>query len=726
MNQNNLEKLSGLIERITFYSEETGFCVLRVKVKGYSDLVVVVGSIPNVTAGEWLNAEGNWHIDSNYGQQFKAEILKTTQPDTIDGMEKYLGSGLIKGIGKHFAGRLVKAFGKDVFDIIESSPDKLLCVDGIGKTRQNMIISAWNEQKSVREIMIFLHSHGVSTSKAFRIYKQYGNEAIKKVNEDPYCLARDIWGIGFKTADKIAESIGIEKESDLRARAGIEFVLFELTNEGHCAYPEKDLIQKSIEMLEISEEIIKKALDYLIDTERLVKNTEFKDKELIYLVSIDRAEEELSKILLELFQGKHPCPEINVNDAVEWVENKTRLIFAQAQKQAIEMALKSKVLIITGGPGVGKTTIVNSIIQIFKAAKLNTVLCAPTGRAAKRLSETTGMEAKTIHRLLKFDPAMYKFRHNEENPLEGNIFVIDECSMIDLVLAYQVIRAIPKDAALILIGDVDQLPSVGAGCVLKDIINSNAIPVCRLTEIFRQASKSNIITNAHRINRGEYPFYPRSKVEDPQMSDFYFIEAKNPDNGVFILSSLIKDHIPAKFGFDPLDEIQVLTPMQRGKLGARNINMVLQEALNPTGDYIQRYGWTFRVNDKVMQVKNNYDKDVFNGDIGRITQINDENNEIIVKYYDKEVIYDFNELDELVLAYAMTIHKSQGSEYPAVIIPIHTQHYIMLQRNLLYTAVTRGKKLVILLGMIKAIAIAVNKIDSNNRITGLKDRLIKK
>ena len=723
MQSNNLEKIAGLIERVTFHSEESGFCVLKVKVKGHKDFVSIIGNIPNITAGEWLNAEGQWIIDSNYGQQFKAETLNTCKPNTLDGMEKYLGSGLIKGIRKQFANRLIKAFGKQVFEIIENKPEKLLSVDGIGKNRQQMITKGWAEQKAVREIMIFLHSHGVSTSRAFRIYKKYGDDAIEKVKENPYQLAHDIWGIGFKTSDSIAQSLGIEKHSDIRARAGIEHVLFELTNEGHCAYPELKLIKKAVKMIEIPEDIIKDAIWYLIEEKRLIKDSKIKDEDLIYLASMNYTEKELAKILTELEEGKHPCPEVNIETAVKWVEKKVNLKLANAQKHAVKMAVKSKVLVITGGPGVGKTTLVNSILQIFKEKSLDTVLCAPTGRAAKRLTETTGLEAKTIHRLLEFDPATYQFKHNKDWPLKGDVFVVDESSMIDLTLAYQIIQAIPKHACLLLVGDVDQLPSVGAGNVLKDIIDSEVIPVCRLTEVFRQASKSNIITNAHRINKGIYPEFPRKKLENPRDSDFYFIESNEPENAIELIPKLIKEHIPQKFGFNPLEEIQVLTPMQRGKLGARNINTLLQEALNPKGDEVQKYGWTFRIGDKVMQTQNNYDKDVFNGDIGKIIDIDQEERELKVKY-DKQVSYDFNELDELVLAYAMTIHKSQGSEYPAVIIPVHTQHYLMLQRNLLYTAVTRGKKLVILIGNFKALGMSVKRIESNKRITTLKENIM--
>jgi len=719
----NLEKINGLIERVTFHSEETGFAVLRVKISGHRDLITVVGTLASVTAGEWLEAEGRWMVDSQHGQQFKSELLKTTHPNTAEGIKKYLGSGLIKGIGPHSAERLVKKFGKNVLDVIERFPRRLLEIEGIGPVRYRRIREAWDQQKSIREIMIFLHSHGVGTSRAFRIYKTYGNEAIAKIKENPYRLASNIWGIGFKTADDLALKIGIVKDSDIRARAGVGHILNELTEDGHCAYPRDGLVERTVKILEIPMEIVERALEYELQEKRLVKRNQG-ERELIYLASLDLSERFLVHNLLALKQEKQYYPQIDSAKAIEWVEKQLGFSLAKGQQEAVQQALEQKVVVITGGPGVGKTTLVNAIVKIFLAKKLKVVLCAPTGRAAKRLYEATGLEAKTIHRLLEFDPALGKFNRNHEKPLNGDVFIVDETSMIDLVLAYQLVRAIPPSAALIIVGDVDQLPSIGPGCVLRDIINSGVITVCFLTEIFRQAAQSSIITNAHRINSGLLPQWPQGKVESPKDSDFYFIEAEEPEKGVDIIKRLFKEKIKGQFGFNPLEDIQVLTPMLRGELGSRNLNLVLQEAINPAGDSIQRYGWTFRTGDKVMQIVNNYDKDVFNGDIGRIISFNHEEKELLVRFEDREIIYDFEELDELVLSYAITIHKSQGSEYPCVIVPIHTQHYQLLQKNLLYTAVSRGRKLVVLVGTKKALHIAVNRIESSKRVTSLKARLI--
>ncbi len=718
------EALAGLIERVTFHNEESGFGVLQVKVRGMKDLVTVLGTLPEVKAGEWIDAQGRWAIDREYGRQFRAVLLRTAPPNTAEGMRKYLASGLIKGIGPAMAGRLVDAFNIAVFDVIEQTPEKLLEVAGIGKGRQSKIVSAWNDQKAVREIMVFLHGHGVSTSRAFRIFKTYGEQSIEKVKEDPYRLARDIWGIGFKTADQIAEKLGIGKQSDLRARAGVEFVLHELTENGHCAFPRTGLSQKAQVMLGIPPEIIEAAIEHGLTEKRLVEDTDEKDEPLVYLAPYEAAERKLAENLTGLSRGLHPCPPIDVAKAVAWVERRIGFTLAAAQREALGLATQSKVMVITGGPGVGKTTLVNSIVQVLKTKGLELVLCAPTGRAAKRMSETTGVEAKTIHRLLEFDPAGGGFKRSHDNPLEGDVFVVDEMSMVDLMLAHQLVRAVPPHAVLILVGDVDQLPSVGPGSVLRDVIDSDMVPVCRLTEVFRQAAQSSIITNAHRINRGQQPLYPQGKVQDVRGSDFYFFPAEEPEQAVAEVIRLVRDAIPKHFDFHPLDDVQVLTPMQRSEIGARNLNLLLQGALNPTGPSVAKFGWNFRVGDKVMQTVNDYEKDVFNGDMGRIASVDEVEQEVEVRYEGRVVTYDFNELDELQPSFAVTIHKSQGSEYPVVVVPIHTQHYMMLQRNLLYTAITRGKKLVVLVGTKKAVAMAVKRTESQKRITTLRRRLV--
>lgn len=716
------ESLTGLVERITFQSEESGFCVLQVHVRGHRDLCAVVGSCPAVSVGEWLTATGRWAIDAKFGQQFKADQIRTSAPDTADGIKRYLASGLIKGIGPELASRLVAAFHKEVLSIIEKSPERLLEVEGIGPTRQKLISVAFKAQKVVREIMVFLHSHGVSSARAFRIYKTYGEEAISKVQEDPYCLARDIRGIGFKTADQIAMNLGIGPQSALRARAGVEFTLQGLTDEGHCAYPRRELAQKASDLLNISAEAIEDAVSFGVSSGRLAEHPGPEDRPLIYLSALDYAEKRLTWNLREISRGRHPLPPLNAEKAADWAEKKVGLKLAPTQREALARAVHSKVMVITGGPGVGKTTLVNAILKVFQAKGLRVVLCAPTGRAAKRLSETSGTEAKTIHRLLAFDPATMGFKHDAAHPLKGDLFVVDEASMLDLVLCHQLVRAIPKSAALLFVGDMDQLPSVGPGCVLRDIIESGTLPVIRLTEIFRQATQSAIITNAHRINQGLSPLFPEAfRKENP--SDFYFVKAEEPGDGVARVIKLVTESIPRRFGFDALEDIQVLSPMQRGELGARNLNLMLQEALNPFALGVTRFGWTFRAGDRVMQTVNDYDKDVFNGDIGRVSGLDMQQQELRVRFDEREVTYSFSELDELALAYATTIHKSQGSEYPAVVVPIHTQHYVMLQRNLLYTAITRARKLVVVVGTSKALAIAVKRVSSRRRITTLKERL---
>ena len=719
-----VERLSGAVERVAFHNDESGFCVLRVQPRGRRETVTVVGTLPEVREGEWLEAEGAWHVDPRHGEQFRAQTLRTAAPDTVLGLERYLSSGLIEGIGPKLAERLVQRFKTDILEIIEKQPRKLLSVEGIGPGRLARIRQAWAEQKNVRQIMVFLHTHGVSTDRAFRIYKTYGPAAIDMVRSDPYRLARDIRGVGFKTADQIAASLGIARRSVLRARAGVEHVLQELTNDGHCAYLRAGLVDRCERLLSIPAAVIDTAIDQAVEAERLIRSPAGGRRgELVYLAPLHRAEAGLAADLLRLARGAHPCPRIDVGKAIEWVQKRTRLTLAPEQRKAVELATRAKVLVITGGPGVGKTTLVNAILKILQAKGLKVSLCAPTGRAAKRLSETTGMPAKTIHRLLAYEPVTGQFKHHAGNPLDGDAFVVDETSMLDVVLAHQVIRAIPSHAALLLVGDVDQLPSVGPGCVLRDVIDSGAVAVCRLTEVFRQAAQSHIITNAHRVNCGKMPILPKARRGAETASDFYFVRADEPEKGQELILRLVTERIPQRFGFDAVNDIQVITPMRRGVLGARNLNLVLQRELNSSGPAIERFGWTYRAGDKVMQTINNYDKDVFNGDIGRIAALDEQQREIRVRFDGRLVRYDPRELDELALSYAITIHKSQGSEYPAVVVPIHSQHYILLQRNLLYTAITRSRRLLVLVGTERAIGLAVRRATARERVTQLKDRL---
>jgi exodeoxyribonuclease V alpha subunit len=681
--------------------------------------VTVTGTVPTVNPGEWMAGDGEWFTDPRHGRQFKAEKMRMSKPDTLEGIEKYLASDLVKGIGKGYAKKLVQTFGRDVFDVIENSSGKLLKVEGIGKQRKDNIKKAWDEQKSVRSIMSFLFSHGISTTRAFRIHKIYGDKAIEIVQRDPYCLARDIRGIGFLIADQIAMKLGIAKDSDLRARAGIEYMLGELTASGHCAYVRNDLLSKTAALLEIDLEIIERALDHSIENKRLIQRTDFQGRDLVYLPKLYFAEIELAKKMRLLEKGKHPCPPIDFNKALDWVQKKNGIELANAQRNALKTAVESKVMVITGGPGVGKTTLVNSVLMVLKAKKMRVSLCAPTGRAAKRMAETTGMDAMTIHRLLKFNPGTGGFVHNGENPLELDVLIVDESSMIDVVLASQLMDAVPLHAAVVIVGDSDQLPSVGPGKVLQDIIRSKVIPVGHLNEVFRQAASSRIVTNAHQINNGKAPEFP----EEGESSDCYFVEADDPEKALALVGKMVKQSIPKKFRFDPMEDIQILTPMQKGDLGARNLNVTMQSLLNPRGDQVERFGVVYRVGDKVMQTENDYDKDVYNGDIGRIKAIDNEASELVVDFDGRRVVYDFRELDELVLSYAITIHKSQGSEYPCVLIPMHTQHFVLLQRSLIYTALTRAKKLVIILGTKKALNLAITRAESRDRITTLAERL---
>lgn len=715
-----VESLSGLIERVTFFNEENGFAVVKVKAKGQRDLVTVVGALPSVSAGEWLTAEGQWVRDAQFGLQFRADIIKSTPPTTLEGIEKYLGSGMVKGIGPVYAKKLVAKFGDKIFEVIENQSGRLEEVDGIGPMRRGKIKAAWADQKVIRQIMVFLHSHGVSTSRAVRIYKTYGEKAIERVRANPYLLANEIHGIGFKTADQIAKRVGIAHDSLMRASAGLEHVLGEAMSAGHCALPVRVLKDESVRLLTVEEKLVDQALERTLAAGDLALES-IGEEELIFLPRIKAAEDYVATLIRTLAKSSPTYPPIDIPKALEWFERKSNLNLAPSQREAVKQALGSRVLVITGGPGVGKTTIVNAILQILRAKKVQCALCAPTGRAAKRLFETTGIEAKTIHRLLEARGAG-AFARNEGNPIECGLLVVDECSMVDLPLMHRLLRAFPASGNLLLVGDVDQLPSVGPGMVLRDLIESGVIPVARLTEVFRQAADSKIITSAHQINSGRLP----DLAEKGADSDFYFVERPEPEQIAETLIEMVKTRIPTKFKFDAIRDVQVLAPMNRGSLGIRELNASLQNALNPARPnepWVEKFGWQFRVRDKVIQTENNYDKDVFNGDIGQIRKIDPEQREVVVQYDNREVTYDYGELDEVSLAYAITIHKSQGSEFPAVVIPLATQQFVLLQRNLIYTGVTRGKKLVVVVGQQKALAIAVKNNRTERRYSGLLARL---
>jgi exodeoxyribonuclease V alpha subunit len=711
--------LAGLVERVTYHNAENGFCVLRIKARGHRELITVVGHAAVIAAGEWVTASGEWVNDHTHGQQFRTRFMRTSAPTSVDGIEKYLGSGMIRGIGPVYAKKLINAFGEKVFDIIEAEPDRLREVTGIGEVRARRITEGWAEQKIIREIMVFLHSHGVGTARAVRIFKTYGSDAIQVMTENPYRLASDIRGIGFKTADAIAMKLGIEKAAMIRVRAGISYALTEAMDEGHCGLPTEELVPLAVKLLEVDKELALTALNL-----ELADGTVIADRvgetPCIFLGGLYRAEQIIAERLQRLINGKLPWPYIDPEKALPWIEKKTGLSLAESQVTAIRLALISKVLVITGGPGVGKTTIVNSILRILAAKDVNLLLCAPTGRAAKRMAEATGFEAKTIHRLLEVNPKVGGFKRGTDNPLECDLLVIDETSMVDVMLMQALMKAIPDNAALLIVGDIDQLPSVGPGQVLADIITSGSVPVVRLTEVFRQAAESKIITSAHQINRGAIPDLTKPEGE----SDFYFVQADDPESAVPKIVDLVKTRIPQRFGLDPIRDIQVLCPMNRGGVGARSLNIELQKALNPAGERkVERFGWTFAPGDKVMQIENDYDKEVYNGDIGYIDDVDPDAGELTASFDGRAVTYGFGELDTLVPAYAATIHKSQGSEYPAVVIPVMTQHYTMLQRNLLYTGVTRGKRLVVLVGQKKAVAIAVKNVSGRRRWSKLDEWL---
>ena len=713
------DTLEGILERIVFFNEENNFTVARLR-SGYSrDLITIVGNLPDPNPGETLRMQGEWIVDAKFGRQFRVESCISVLPSTLAGIQKYLGSGLVRGIGPIMAGRVVAKFGLETLDVMEARPDDLLEVEGIGKIRAERISKTWQEQKEIRDVMVFLQGNGVSSTYAVKIYKVYGNRSISTVKENPYRLALDISGIGFKTADSIARNMGIDPGAQIRIEAGIIHVLRGLVDEGHVYYPQDKLMTVAAELLEVETPKVEAALIELVKQRRIVIEPQG-GGQAIYLTPLHVAEVNVAKRLETLINAPRQMFPIDIEKAIQWVQTAMGINLAEMQQEAIKKAVINKVLVITGGPGTGKTTLLNCLLRILEKKNQRILMASPTGRAAKRLAEVTGREAKTIHRLLEYSPREGGFKRNEDNLLEADLVIIDEVSMLDILLMNNLLKAIPPIATLLLVGDVDQLPSVGPGNVLRDIIASGRVEIVKLTEVFRQAQESLIIVNAHRINRGEFPV---AAPPQDKKADFYFIEREDPDQALALIKELCATRLPKSFHLDSYEDIQVMTPMHRGLVGVASLNAELQMLLNPTGKEVIRGGRCFRVNDKVMQIVNNYEKEVFNGDIGRVVGIETEDQKIVIRYDDRMVDYGWNELDELVLAYAISIHKSQGSEYQAVVVPLLSQHYIMLQRNLLYTAITRARKLVVLIGSRKAIAIAIRNNKVQHRYTGLADRL---
>ena len=724
--------LAGVVERIVFHNPDNGFAVLRVR--WGSRMVAVVGRLPAVAEGDTIRASGVWKEDPRHGQQFAADQLAVSPPDSVDGIRRYLGSGKVQGVGPKMAKRLVDAFGKDVFDVIEDEPERLAEVPGIGPKRARSLRESFKDQKVVREIMVFLQTHGLGAARAAQIYRAYGADAPTLLAEDPYRLAREIRGIGFRIADGVGASLGIDGEGVPRARAGLTYVLEQARGAGHCGLPREALFEEARERLEksrrtgevlkIRQEILDQALEEEVRAGRLAAAS-LSGGEAIFLPLLLEAERAIARRLSEVCRADPPpWSDIDAAAALRWVEERLNVSLAPSQRAAVEACLQSRVTVMTGGPGVGKTTLVNAVLRILDGRNVRCDLCAPTGRAAKRLGESTGHEAKTIHRLLQIDPKSGTFQRNRQRPLECGLLIVDESSMVDVELMAALLQALPAEGSLLLIGDADQLPSVGPGQVLRDLIDSGAVPVARLVEIFRQAEGSRIVDNAHRVNRGLLP-----DLDPPAagLGDFYFVPADDPEDAQRKIAAVVAGRIPARFGLDPVRDIQVLSPMNRGPLGSRELAAILQEVLNPTPEAgaveVERFGWKYRPGDKVMQTENDYDKDVFNGDLGRVLTIDPGQQQMTIEFDGRPIPYPFNELDRLMLAYAVTIHKSQGSEYPAVVVPISTHHYVMLRRNLLYTAITRGRKLVVIVGQKWALQKAVEEASDLRRYSTLRERL---
>ena len=712
------EYVAGQVERITYHDAESGFCVLRVALHGRRDPATIVGHAAQVAVGEHVHATGAWVHDRTHGQQFKATWIRVSPPDSPEGIERYLGSGLIKGIGPHLARQLVQAFGTAVFDVIDREPDRLLDIAGIGRVRARRIVENWQGQRAVREIMVFLHTHGIGTSRAVRIHRTYGPAAVQVLTEDPYRLARDIRGVGFLTADRLARQVGVPLDAMTRRRGSLQHVLSEAVKQGHCALPTSELLERTAALIELPSTLIEEALALEVEQGSLVARV-VERTPMHALASLDAAEHAAAARLVDLARRPRPWPAIDADRAIPWVEARLSLALAPSQRKAVAEALASRVTVLTGGPGVGKTTVLRAILGILTAKGVRPLLAAPTGRAAKRMTEATGLEARTIHRLLEINPQDGRFRRGPHHPLEGDLLVIDESSMVDVVLMAHLLQAVPATMGLLLVGDVDQLPSVGPGQVLADIITSGRVAVSRLTEIHRQSAESRIVLAAHAINAGEMPSF-----SDAGRGDCFFVAAADADQAVERVLQVVSVRIPKRFGLDPVRDVQVLCPMNRGGLGAAALNQALQRLLNPLGaPAIERYGQRFAVGDKVMQIENDYDKEVYNGDLGVVRAISLEEQTMTVVFDARAVVFDFGDLDRLVLAYATTVHKSQGSEYPAVVIPLTTQHYPMLQRHLVYTGVTRGKQLVVIVGQKRALAIAVRGAQTRRRWSQLRELL---
>jgi exodeoxyribonuclease V alpha subunit len=733
LNQQRFETIQGVVERLTYHSPESGYSVARLKVPGESNLLTIVGSFPNIQPGQTLKLVGFWREHGKYGPQFQVTQYQETKPATITGIEKYLGSGLIKGVGPVTAKRIVAHFGLSTLDIIETQIERLIEVPGIAKKRVKMIQTAWETQRAIKEVMIFLQSHGVSTTYAVKIYKYYGEKALAVVSDNPYQLATDIYGIGFVTADAIARNLGVLPGSEFRYRAGIFHVLGEAGEDGHCFLPQQELVEQVVKRLALPDhtpdshtvaEITAQMGQVRGQGDQIVIQPHPEYQSICYQPSFFQSEQKLAERMSELLSATITVDEARVSNWIDRYTAATGMQLSPQQRQAVEMAAREHVLIITGGPGVGKTFVTRTIVALWKAMGKSIALASPTGRAAQRLSEMTGKEAKTIHRLLEFDPRSMSFQRNSLNPIPATAIVVDEASMIDLFLGNSLLKAVALNAQLLLVGDIDQLPSVGPGNVLRDLIASERARVVRLTRVFRQAASSAIVSNAHRINHGEYPAL--ESVTPSPLNDCLWWGAPEPEQGVQAIRELVSNLIP-KWGFDPARDVQVLCPMTRGTVGTRNLNTVLQELINPPHPAkaeIVRGGMTLRVGDRVIQKKNDYTREVFNGDLGAIAAIDLEEQEVMVQFADRLVKYDYADLDEISLAWSVTVHKAQGSEYPVVILPIFMQSYMMLSRNLLYTGLTRAKKLAVLVGPKKAIGLAVRQVKDQQRYTLLAQRLM--